>query len=87
MTSAAGKTAPLGTPLEVRARIMTLGWPSMAAWANAHGYQPATARLAMRTWGLRTDRVPHGGLARAVVRDLRATMEQGITPSDLRPTV
>ncbi|PJC22717.1 MAG: hypothetical protein CO065_01105 [Comamonadaceae bacterium CG_4_9_14_0_8_um_filter_57_21] len=87
MTTATVKNVPLGTPLQVRARLMTLGWPSLSAWAKAHGHKPVTVNSAMKIWGQRSDRAPHGGLSRVVVRDLRATMDMGITPADVTPSV
>lgn len=87
MTNASVKNMPLGTPLQVRARLMTLGWPSLAAWAKAHGHKPVTALSVLKIWGHRSDRAPHGGLSRVVVRDLRATMDMGITPDDVTPSV
>lgn len=84
MTTKEIKNAPLGEPLAVRARLMTLGWPSVAAWARAFGHQPGTVGVAMRIWGQRSDRMPHGGLSRQVVRDLRATMNDGIGPNDMK---
>lgn len=87
MPSTAVKNVPLGTPLAVRARIMTLGWPSLAAWAHAHGHKPGIVNVALRTWGQRSDRAPHGGLSCKVVQDLRVTMDHGITPEDVTPSV
>lgn len=84
MTTPPVKNEPLGDPLAVRARLMTLGWPSVTAWAKAFGHKPGIVSVAMRTWGQRSDRAPHGGLSRVVVRDLRATMTQGIRPCDLQ---
>lgn len=87
MTNAAVKNVPLGEPLAVRARLMTLGWPSLTVWAQAHGHKPVTVYSVVKIWGKRSDRAPHGGLSRVVVRDLRATMEHGITPADVTPTI
>lgn len=81
------KNEPLGTRLEIRARLMTLGWPHVSAWCEAYGYKRTSVDAVIKTWGQRSDRAPHGGLSRLVVRDLRATMTQGIGPNDLQPTV
>lgn len=75
---------PLGNNLAIRARLLTLGWPSLAEWSRKHGYKNPTVVIVMKTWGQRTDRMPHGGISRAIVRDLRATMTQGIRPCDLQ---
>lgn len=83
MTTATVKNVPLGTPLSVRARLMTLGWPSVTAWAKAFGHKPVTVNSVMKIWAQRSDRAPHGGLSRQVAKDLRATMDKGITPDDV----
>ena len=74
------KNEPIGDALSIRGRLNLLGWESFSAWGDAHGYKPGSVRAAIRTWGLRTDRAPHGGISRAVMRDLRATLAQGIRP-------
>lgn len=78
------ESAPLGDNLAIRARLLTLGWPSLAEWSRKHGYKNPTVVIVMRTWGQRTDRTPHGGISRAIVRDLRTTMTQGIGPTDMK---
>lgn len=83
MTTKEIKNVPLGEPLAVRARLMTLGWHNLTEWARAHGHNPVTVYSVVRIWGQRSDRIPHGGLSRAVVKDLRATMNMGITPADV----
>ncbi len=87
MTTATVKNVPLGEPLAVRARLMTLGWPNLTVWAHAHGHKPVTVYSVVKIWGQRSDRAPHGGLSRVVVRDLRATMDHGITPADVLPSI
>ncbi|MCU0963576.1 MAG: hypothetical protein MUF08_00630 [Burkholderiaceae bacterium] len=66
--------SPVGDLRTVRAKLVLAGWPTMKAWAEAHGYQRGTVSYAIRSWGMRTDRQPHGGLARAVMGDLRRTL-------------
>jgi hypothetical protein len=61
----------------VRGRLALLGWPSLEAWAQAHGYRAQMARYCVVTWGNRADKKPHGGIARALMRDLRATLSEG----------
>lgn len=71
----------IGDVTAVRGRLALLGWRSMRAWAHAHGYLRVTVRNTVVTWGQRTDRrQPHGGISRAVMRDLRRTFAEGITP-------
>ncbi|MEO8119212.1 MAG: hypothetical protein ABI606_07810 [Rhodoferax sp.] len=82
MTTPPVVNPPLGDMLSVRARLMTLGWANMATWARAHGYAHQTCCYVVRTWGQRPDRAPHGGINRAIVRDLRATLTQGTGPGD-----
>ena len=82
----APKNEPLGNALSIRGRLNLLGWESFDAWAKAHGYQSGSVRAAVRTWGQRTDRTPHGGISRAVMRDLRQTIAQGVGPADIKPT-
>lgn len=75
------KNEPLGDVLSIRGRLNLLGWRSFDAWAKAHGYKIGSVRAAVRTWGERTDRTPHGGISRAVMRDLRQTIAQGTRPA------
>ena len=79
------KMEPLGTVLAVRLRLMQLGWNSLSAWGEAHGYPRGSVRAAVLTWGQRTDKTPHGGIARAVMRDLRATLTEGRSPGQNVP--
>lgn len=75
-----GVIEPLGTAVVVRGKLALLGWPSVAAWARAHGYLPVMADHTVRVWGNRTDRTPHGGISRALMRDLRETLGTGRGP-------
>ncbi|MEY4413431.1 MAG: hypothetical protein RIQ53_724 [Pseudomonadota bacterium] len=73
----------IGDVTLVRGRLALLGWKSLRAWSVAHGYLPCTVRATIVTWGDRADRrKPHGGIARTVMRDLRATLENKITPEE-----
>lgn len=74
---------PLGTPLTVRGRLALLGWTSIDTWAKAHGYERKTASYCIRTWGNRTDRRPHGGISRALMADLHATLAKGLRPEHI----
>ena len=76
------KNEPIGDALSIRGQLHLLGWKSFDAWAQVHGYKSGSVRAAVRTWGLRTDRAPHGGISRAVMRDLRTTLTLGIRPTN-----
>jgi len=67
---------PLGDSLTILAKLRKLGWPYYSTWARAHGYHHATVRVVVAKWGESTEE-PHGGIGRAIMRDLRATLEQG----------
>jgi hypothetical protein len=74
---------PLGDPLSVRGQLALLGWESVSAWAAAHGYERLMAAYCIRTWGNRVDRRPHGGIARALMADLRRTLVEGKRPEHM----
>jgi hypothetical protein len=76
------KIEALGAPLTVRGKLALLGWPSLDAWSVAHGYQRKMCSYVIRHWANRSDKHPHGGIARAVMIDLRATLAQGLGPQD-----
>lgn len=78
------KNEPLGDVLAIRGQLHLLGWTSFTAWATAHGYKRGSVSAAVRMWGERTDRAPHGGISRAVMRDLRQTITEGVRPSDVQ---
>lgn len=80
----APKNEPIGDVLSIRGQLHLLGWTSFTAWAKAHGYKRGSVSAAVRTWGQRTDRAPHGGISRAVMRDLRQTIAQGLRPDDVQ---
>lgn len=73
----------IGDVVKVRGRLAMLGWPSMAAWARAHGYSRQTVTITVQKWGTRTDRKPHGGFSQAVMRDLRETFALGKGPDSV----
>lgn len=70
----------IGDSVTVRGRLALLGWTSVEAWARAHGYERKMASYCIRTWGNRSDRQPHGGISRALMRDLRDTLESQKRP-------
>ncbi|MCX7258546.1 MAG: hypothetical protein NTZ64_18020 [Polaromonas sp.] len=82
----APKNEPIGDALSIRGQLSMLGWRSFNAWAKAHGYKSRLVIHAVNAWGQRTDRAPHGGISRAVMRDLRQTIAQRVGPEDLKPT-
>lgn len=51
-----------------------LGERSISAWARRHGFLPTTAARTLHRWGRRTDRRPHGGIARAIIAQLTADL-------------
>ena len=68
------ETSPLGDMQAVRARLAKAGYPSVRAWAQAHGYLPVTVRRTIYWWGMRTDQ-PLGGIGRQIIADLRLTVD------------
>jgi len=64
----------IGDTSRVKALLMLRGWRSMSAWARAHGYLPVTVRVTVAKWGLRSDKEPHGGLSREIIKKLRAEL-------------
>jgi hypothetical protein len=74
---------PVGDRITVRGKLALLGWPSVDAWARAHGYERKMASYCVGTWGNRIDRHPHGGISRAVMHDLRVTLAEGRRPEHM----
>jgi hypothetical protein len=58
---------------------------SLREWATRKGYQPANVYAVIRRWGYRLDQQPHGGLARAIVADLRRALPQSALDQITRP--
>lgn len=63
-------TQALQNMREVKAALLLRGWPSVAAWAAAHGFMPVTVRRAVYDWWHR-DREPLGGIGRQIMAALR----------------
>lgn len=84
MTTSPENKEALGDALTIRAKLMLLGWASLNEWGRAFGHKSGCMHTTINTWGHRTDRTPHGGLSRAVMADLRATLTQGIGPGDVK---
>lgn len=78
------KNEPIGDALSIRGQLHLLGWKSFNVWAQAHGYKSRLVIHAVNAWGQRTDRAPHGDISRAVMRDLRQTIAQGLRPDDVQ---
>ena len=49
-------------------------------WAADHGYHWRTVYSVLHVWVGRTDRRPHGGLARQILADLRADLGAELVP-------
>lgn len=68
------KREPLGDATTVRGKLALAGYRSITDWAHKHGVKPVTARRVVYDWANRTDRDPHGGIARDVMQKLRRTV-------------
>lgn len=53
---------------------------SVTRWAEAHGYRWRTVYSVIEVWVGRTDREPHGGIARQVLTDLRSDLGADLVP-------
>lgn len=56
---------------DLKALIKELGF-SLPNFARRRGYGYVTVFTTLKRWGHRTDRQPHGGIARQIMADLRA---------------
>lgn len=65
----------IGEMTQVRGKLALAGYRSVRSWADRHGYKAVTVRRVIYDWGCRSDREPHGGIARQVMSDLRRTLE------------
>jgi len=71
----------VGDVAAVRAKLARLGWSSLASWSRERGYELTTVRNTIVRWGQRTDRRPHGGIARVLMSDLRQTIQARERPA------
>lgn len=74
----------LGDSVTVRGRLAMLGWRSLTAWAEAHGFTQDHTHHAIKTWGRpRSDRrkAPHGGMTQAILLELLATINEQRRPA------
>ena len=56
---------------------------SARQWAIKHGYPPRSVYAVIRDWAGRTDRHPHGGQARQIIRLLRQELGADLVPAPL----
>lgn len=63
----------MGKDLKSKLRARKL---SLQKWALKHGYVPRTVHITAQRWWDRTDRAPHGGLARQIMADLRRDLDE-----------
>lgn len=82
------EVADLGDPTVLRGRLALLGWRSLSAWARAHGHCRSLTQRAVAVWGGhaadRPRRALHGGITRAILSDLVATLAEQRRPADLQ---
>ena len=81
------EVADLGDPTVLRGRLALLGWRSLSAWARSHGYCRNLTLHVVSAWGRPGQmkrRVPHGGITRAILSDLVATLAEQRRPADLQ---
>jgi hypothetical protein len=67
----------LSDPVAVRGRLALLGWPSLSAWAKAHGFCRNHTRYVVTTWGQPRPsgrRAPYGGVTLAIAHELTSTL-------------
>jgi hypothetical protein len=50
-------------------------------WALGRGYDPRSVYVAIKSWVGRTDREPHGGQARQIIRLLRQELGTDLVPA------
>ena len=67
----------IGNMYKARAELLLRGWPSVAAWAEAHGFLPVTVRRTIYDWGER-DEAPHGGMGRQIMQDLERELSENL---------
>jgi hypothetical protein len=72
-------TADKGPGRLIRAALIARG-SSLALWARSNGFEERTAYQVVRRWAGRTDRAPHGGLARQIIASLRDELGAELLP-------
>jgi len=61
---------------EIALRLRSRGYHSISRWAESRGYRPGTVLNAVNFWW-GTEKTPHGGIARMIMRDLQKTIGEG----------
>jgi len=73
------KDTPKSDAKRIKAELRERG-TSLFAWATDHGYPLSTVYTTVDRWAGRTDRTPHGGLARQIIEQLRADLGAEVVP-------
>jgi hypothetical protein len=60
--------------------LRRLGWRSVHHWAAANGHKKTTVTQTLNRWAHRTDKEPHGGTAKQIMRRLRRDIAEGRGP-------
>lgn len=72
---------PRNTPdITIRAALVNQGH-SLTSWAISNGYKPSTVRKVVSRWEGRSDRVPHGAIARKILLQLKQDTGVAAIPS------
>jgi hypothetical protein len=66
----------MSTPQAVKPALDTRADFTLYDFAKRRGYVYRTVCITVQRWGHRTDRTPHGGLARQIMADLKAELFQ-----------
>lgn len=64
------------TIIDYKAKLREKG-KSLRSWALAKGYPVRTVAVVVQRWGNRTDLVPHGGISRQIMAELRRELDEG----------
>lgn len=70
--------------LNGRAIARALGAASLAQWARDRGFRRSAVAMAIRRWGQRSDRRPHGGISRAIMAALREDLARAAERGEAR---
>lgn len=55
---------------------------NLCAWSRSNHYSYSTVRTAIKRWVGRSDRTPHGGVSRLVMKDLENYVNETLSDSD-----
>ena len=64
----------------IRGALLEKGYSGIADWARRHGHEERGVYYAIKRWGWRLDRTPHGGISRQIIADLRADLGADVVP-------